>query len=325
MSRAHLTELLTGAELIKRNAVRQVYRKDGLYIKVDLRGFRRMRSEFLSAKLLGDLGIPAVEPVEWGESGKSGFLVTREFPGSVTALEAFYNSDDRVALATGYAKFIGRIIAAKIYHPDLHTGNVLFAGGEFRLVDLRGVRRFRWFDRMRSDLRRGSLLEFGTEFDDDMLCRLLVLAGSTEPEAELTRLLRHHAERLRGDWPRRTRQILGGYPKFTERGDNNILLAVDRLRRTADLKNAEKSDLPREQAEASFVEHFRLELSGIPHRAARGFDPVSGELWLAPRPDGEPLAVNSRNDWRRRLAIHGRVTAPEQWLLVDGRPCLIDY
>ena len=149
-------DVIKRGEIVKHNKKRTVYRGNGLYIKHDhpdclvdkLKAifFPKSKREFNSALLLKDLSIPVVPVLGWGKQRTNNYLITKEIKGSVLLKDIFLNisNKDLNMLLTSLALFLNKLLTKKIYHPDLHSGNILVKKVKeeynFYLLDLYGIK-----------------------------------------------------------------------------------------------------------------------------------------------------------------------------------------
>ncbi len=311
--------LLEGAATVKANPVRKVLRNGEFYLKLDSRPGRRLRREFRSAELVRKVGIPVVEHLGCARLPEGELLITRAMPGAVTVEEALNRLDSpeeetAKRFLDGFAGFVRQVLESGVFHPDFHIGNVLYSeeSGRFALVDLRGVRKAGWFDRrFRRYRMRRIILEVRQVCSRRRMLELIGLCGIPDPEAFYRSGLRREAQALWKEWPKRKRQILSGYPKFTIRSGTR-LIAAGTGGRTLDDNTLELVEGPAEKLEPVFLAHYFLRLARIAHREAAAFDPQSGRLWLAP--------VSSRAtpcapaDFQERLAALDIPTEPADWI-----------
>ena len=175
--------LLAGGENVKSNTVRQVFRSGDYYIKLDRRANRSFCGEFDSARLCAAENIPAVEHLAWGRSSEGAWLVTRAADGFVEAASLF-RSRQNFEVYEKAAEFLKKIFDSKVFHPDLHMGNILVSpeSCRFCLVDLHGVRRRNFFDRFKFYMMHRAVMEFRNTLSDKEMLHLISLCGIRNPE-----------------------------------------------------------------------------------------------------------------------------------------------
>jgi hypothetical protein len=141
-----------GARLVKRSRARVVLRlslADGSDAFVKWSRRERLRwqrsgaaSEWRNLRRARTSGIPAVEPLALAERSaglrREALLVTRAAPGARPVESALRDLDApaRQALLAQAAALARRLHEARLWHRDLHVGNLLRAGSELLLVDL---------------------------------------------------------------------------------------------------------------------------------------------------------------------------------------------
>ena len=269
--------LLAGGENVKSNTVRQVFRSGDYYIKLDRRANKSFCGEFNSARLCAAENIPAVEHLAWGRSAEGSWLVTRAADGFVESASLFkYRQNFEVYERA--AEFLKKIFDSKIYHPDLHMGNVLTdtAGKCFCLVDLHGVRKRNFFDRFRIYMMHRAVMEFRNTLSDSEMLHLIDLCGIRNPESFFRKALAREAGFLRNVTPKRRRQILNGYFKYTRIESDGRIVDIE----------AEEKELARCEMIVSpdagelFLFHFFLTQAKIPHRRILAFDPAGGSCLI---------------------------------------------
>lgn len=262
--------LLGNGELIKSNAIRQVYRSGEYYIKLDRRANRSFSGEFNSALLCEAENIPVVEHLAWGRSSEGSWLVTRAANGFVEAASLFrYRQENCVYEAM--ALFLKKVFNSGIWHPDLHAGNVLIEPDSCRclLVDLHGVRKKNFFDRFRKYRMQRCIMEFRNTLSDLQMCRLITLCGIDGAEKFFAGALRREAALLQALMPKRRIQILKGYFKYTRIENSGRLVDVEVD--GSELEQTVSEHTP--HAAGLFLFHFFLTLAKIPHTRILACDP----------------------------------------------------
>ncbi len=305
--------LTTGTE-VKANPVRRVVRAGDYYLKCDRRGQSRLRGEWKSAQLLQKQQIPVAEHLAIGECAEGGCLITRAFPGEsvdVYYWNTFLRGDHRIdpePFLQKFATFVRRILETNLFHPDFHIGNILFhaATEEFALVDVKGVRRRTLFDRLQMYRMYRIPMELRRNLSRERMIRLLEECGVPNPESFWIMSLRREAEALKKEWPKRERQILSGYPKFTV-VEGDWVRAVDPQRKPRTGIGGETLTVL--LAEKFFLISFYTRMAQIPGPGLIAYNRQTGETcW-----DGNE--ANSTGFDAERLEIP-HAAAP--WKLTDA-------
>ncbi|MGF0034953.1 hypothetical protein [Victivallis vadensis] len=279
--------LLEAGREVKSNPVRQVFRCGDYFLKYDRRSGRRLRSEWSCAQLIEREGIQLVEHLALGESSAGSILITRAFPKAEAVSDYFYRTyieqpGEPAVFLNNFVHFARKVLESRLYHPDFHIGNVLYSPGlnRFALVDAQGVRKAGWFDRW---FRRYSMERIGMEFrfsrTRHQMLKLLAALGIADPEEFYAEALVRESAALWHEWPRRRRQALAGYPKFSVQ-DGSLLRTVDPLRRTVPLENYEVLEGESALVESLFLSHFFLQLAQIPHRRVLALDRRNRQVYL---------------------------------------------
>lgn len=279
--------LLESAQEVKSNPVRQVFRCGDYFLKYDRRSGNRLRSEWNSAQLIENEDIRLVEHLALGESSSGSLLITRAFPDGEAVSDYFYRTyvelpGEPAVFLNNFVHFTRKILESRLFHPDFHIGNILYSKklNCFSLVDAQGVRRAGWIDR---HFRRYSMERIGMEFrfsrTRHQMLKLLAALGIADPEEFYAEALSREAAALWHEWPRRRRQILTGYPKFSVQ-DGSLLRTVDPLRRIIPLENYEVREGESTLVESLFLSHFFLQLAQIPHRRVLALDRRNRKIYL---------------------------------------------
>lgn len=291
--------LLSGAETVKSNAVRKVFRSGEYYIKLDRRAGRSFYGEFQAAQLCVRVGIAAVEHLACGRSSEGACLVTRAAE-NFTDAAVLFRKRQKWELYLSFAAFLSELLASGLYHPDLHPGNILIDpdSGRCCLVDLHGVRRRTLLDRFfRMGLMKRCIMEIRNCCSDNEMTELIQRCGIRFPEEFFKKSLAQEAFYLEENLPRRKRQILSGYFKYTRLEGGGRLVDADSSDK--ELEEAEKLTLP--DAQELFLFHFFLTQAGIPHRRFLACDPAKNQLWLEAELPEDYRSAASENELCRRL------------------------
>lgn len=295
-------DLLNGAETVKCNAVRKVFRNGDYFIKFDRRSAAGFRSEFHSALLCCRYDIPAVEHLAWGKTAEGLFLVTRAAEGFVESAKFFRQRQNwRAYEAT--ADFLCVLFQKNIFHPDLHLGNILIAPEtlKMKLVDLHGIRKWSFFDNFKFYMMQRCIMELRDHLSDREMLELISRCGIKHEKYFFTGALLREFRLLRKNFPRRRRQILSGYPKYTCLEPDGTLTASGIS--VEELAAAEEIRLP--EAEKLFVFNFFLSLAHIPHRRVLAFDRANSLVKIERELPEEYRSAASAEELQNRLHFNG--------------------
>lgn len=303
-------DLLADAETVKTNAVRKVFRSGEYFIKLDRRGSGSFKGEFRSAQLCCRYGIPAVEHLAWGKTPEGFFLVTRAADGFVEMARVF-KSRQKWQVYEAAADFLASILNSDLYHPDLHLGNVLIApaNNDIKLVDLHGIREKNFFDNFRFYMMQRCIMELRDHVSDSEMLELIKRCGIRRETAFFRKALLRESLLLRKIFPKRQRQVMNGYFKFTNLRSDGLL--VDITASPDDLDAAEEIQLP--EAEKVFLFHFFLMLAHIPHRRVLALDRVNSVIRLEREIPQECRSSASAEQLQNRLLYNRIKIRPEHF------------
>lgn len=295
-------DLLNGAEIVKSNAVRKVFRNGEYFIKFDRRISFGFRSEFQAAGLCCRYNIPAVEHLAWGQTPEGSFLITRAASGFVESTQ-FFSRKQEWRYYEALADFLYVILQKKIFHPDLHPGNILLNPDtcEMKLVDLHGIREWNFFDNFRFYLMQRNIMEVRDHLCDEKMTELIGKCGIRNEKYFFTKALLREFRLLRHNFPKRRRQILNGYPKYTCLEHDGTLTASGIS--AEELAAAEEIRLP--EAEKLFVFNFFLSLAHIPHRRVLAFDRANSVVKIERELPEEYRSDASAGELQNRLLFNG--------------------
>lgn len=319
--------MLEGAVPVKENPVRKVFRQGNYYLKLDLRPERRLRREWRSAALIRERRLPMVEYLALGECAHGSLLITRAFPGS-EAVGAYYyrhfiaNNEEPGEFLALFTAFVRRMLESGLYHPDFHSGNILYSAErrELVLVDVDKVRRSNFFDR-RYPMER-IVMELREPLDGDRMIELLSDIGVARPERFYLQALAGEAARLKKEWPKREKQILECYPKYLVK-EGDLLRVVNPAREVEELTDFETIRENNQSLAKRLLAHFFLQAAAIPHRRALAWNPAKNELYLE-NSESYQLGVDSE-DYEERLKFYGIETLPQDWgISPEGRIKLVN-
>ena len=233
---------LVKSHAVKSNPVRTVFHYDDYFIKLDrpekilhkLRSRWRSKAqiEFEIALTLEQASVPVVKHLGWGQCGDASMLLTRAFPHSVTVMDYWlksfvYGKADPTTFLEHFGRFLQTFFAANCYHPDFHTGNILYDpySNKFALVDLYGIKADN------RPLTQAELLKmYGiitclrTVVSDTeaiaFIKKFKFKLDNKSPESLWQQLLEREISRIKAEWPKRKRQIIAEYDKFITRCDD---------------------------------------------------------------------------------------------------------
>lgn len=277
-------------ELVKRNPVREVFRRGACFIKVErpakkfglsaLKSFFRPKAEkeFEAARALAESGVPVVEALGYGKGPGAQALVTRAVEGAVPCSEFDFASNPDAL--ERWAFFVRDFASSGFFHPDFHNGNILrrASDGAFLLVDVYGVEKNPEAASERRDSMLRIVLEMRRGLAPGRLIEVASACGVSEPERFIEDGLDEENLKLLDSWEKRKAQLLSGYGKYVKaRGaspEGRELMLFDA---GADLSGASIED-----GEISLLKSFRLELAGLPHRRSLAWDAAAGKVYFEP-------------------------------------------
>ena len=303
-------QLLAEAETVKSNAVRKVYRSGSFYIKLDRRAGRSFCGEFNAALFCQREGIPVVEHLAWGKSSEGALLITRSADGFEEAASLFRSRQSR-ELYQSFGGFLRKIFESRVYHPDFHGGNILInpENGQCLLVDLHGIRKRTFFDHLfRMGLMTRCIMEVRNCCSDGEMIELIESCGIPGGEAFFTSSLARENKFLAELLPKRRKQILSGYFKYTCEAGSKL---IDVSAKESEVEESEELLLP--EGEELFLFHFFLTFAKIPHRRVLAFDRKSGAIWLEKELPRCYRSAASGEELCRRLKFNGVESSPEDF------------
>ena len=352
--------VLSAPHLVKSTPVRAVYHCGDYFLKFERSpdlwsAFRKSmypkaRMEYEIGQNLAAAGIPAVECLGWGKLGGTNVLITRAIPGTVTMDKFFYeqivcgggNADGVLAEITAFLK---KFFDAGFYHGDLHFGNILYhpRTHELTWVDLIAIGHPGRIEPAAIRLMCRCIVTLREGLAPARIFHVLRDLGAAETDAEAETYyfaeIRRSARHLIETWEKRSRQVLGGYPKFAEllpcpaAPGRTLLLRKDWLERTIIPKEDAARGLPpgyellraKDEAEAEriYLRSYYLHMLRIRHRRVAAFLRPN-ELWLEPLPAGLPSAPPALDDadaaFFRRTLDEAMIEAPAESIrrLPDG-------
>jgi hypothetical protein len=221
------------AEVLKQNRRRAVYRvpgTPGLIIKHDRpprlidwvkTAWRHPgQREYAAGRLSQARGLPVPTPLGFARRGAETLFAAVELAGCETLWQAWRRAQSdpawRVRLLAGLAIFARTFAAARVKHPDLHSGNILVrdrgGAGECSLVDLAGARPLSAGARFVAWDAVGWITQLAPAIEPQEARALLAAAGvlpaSAEPLALWWTLLRRAGRNAARRWPGRRVRLL---------------------------------------------------------------------------------------------------------------------
>lgn len=307
--------------LIKRNPVRAVYRCGDYYLKFEsgsslMTSFRnrlhpKARQEYEIGQALKQAGIPAVECLAWGQFGGMNVLITRALPGCVSVDEYYYTrivcgGEAPDGIVSEITAFLRKFFDAGFLHRDLHFGNILYnpETHAFAWVDLIAISRPDKLTKTDIQLMSRCVVTLRASLNRAQMLGAIRDVGAAETVEEAEKYyfdeVRRTARHLVETWPKRSSQMLNGYPKFTtalpcpDDPSRTILLRKDWLGRPIltpeDIKDGIPAGYERLRAadetiaETLFLRSMYLQILRVRHRRIAAFVRPD-ELWLEPLPD----------------------------------------
>ncbi|MBU8902397.1 MAG: hypothetical protein KOO69_06635 [Victivallales bacterium] len=293
--------------LVKQNPVRIVFKvEDRFYVKVEqpvdfwrkLRNFfsPKAAKEFSTGCALEAAGVPVVKHLGWARRGSSNMLLTKAVLESCSVHEYWYNeiiygSASKKNFLENFAGFLKLFFKSGFYHPDFHIGNILYspATESFALVDVYGVYRPNKLSERQINRHKRIFLELYRGLSDSEAVDFLMKVRNEltlEEAGEFWRAgLIAKAARIQKDWSKRRSQIENYYSKFVKVSELSGKKFIVRkifgstpavsLNTIPDCLNENYFNimrLPHGEAEALWLESFRLELLGVDHLRALVFE-----------------------------------------------------
>ena len=225
-------------EQIKQNPKRKVFRlscPDGssIYLKlfahqnfIQRRLYFYAENEYLAARKLESLDLPVIRYLAWGRLEDGGFCLSEGIPEAVSCRRRFFETlirqpEEQTEFIDLLTDLIRQLVNARIRHPDLHLGNILFSlkKRQMYLPDPWGVHPLLFgFARKRHRIELcHPWLEIRGCVPEAILLdavRLSGLAPAGEAEKLLDEAAALYAGRIRRHRKKLDRRILSGKSKF---------------------------------------------------------------------------------------------------------------
>jgi len=182
--------------------------------------YPKVLQEFRVLERLQENNVPAVKPVACAWRCGQGILITEALTGAATFMELWprvqADQKRRQPLLAALAELVRRMIQARVFHPDLHFGNILVGERGQRLVcvlvDVHGVKRLRKWSVQRQALMLRALAVWGQNLEDeeihDWLAAVFPQASAGWLEAFWQLVFQEAVEEARRKWPGRRRKIM---------------------------------------------------------------------------------------------------------------------
>ncbi|MFA7230750.1 MAG: lipopolysaccharide kinase InaA family protein [Victivallaceae bacterium] len=341
---------------VKSNPVRKVFKiDDDYFVKHDtpekfihhLRALfsSKCKREFETALQLEEAGVPVVEYLGWGRKGSESMLLSRTFPGSISAREYWYREfvygkHKPDAFIDQLCAFIADFFESGFFHPDFHSGNILYSPetGTFALVDVYGIQPQVRLDAKQREAQNRIVFDLQEGLTDKLAVKFILQTSIRHAANDALNYwldgLKQDAERTMASWPKRKRQFLDHYEKFIETvitDDNEFLIRKDNILQPAvnpetvpDSLSGNIFDirrLPIAEAEKLWLTSFKLQLFGIDHIRPLVFE-LPSILYYEKIPDGIGPVQDAEllREFNRKCEFFGIAADPKnQAQLPDGR------
>ena len=283
---------------VKQNPVRTVFKvDDSFYVKLERpAGFWRKlcnflspkaAREFITARALETANVSVVKHLGWASNGAASMLLTEAMPDSCSVQEYWhreivYGNVSPKNFLENFAQFLKQFFVSGFYHPDFHTGNILYSPSNkrFALVDVYGISRPEKLSPRQLAELSGIFIELSRALSVSEATAFITRVRNELSPGQARQLwldgLRQSGEKARKNWSKRQKQIEENYSKFIEVftvGENEFLVRklpgpaiTVKLEDIPNRLNGNYFDIMRlTRAEAAdlWLESFRLELLGI--------------------------------------------------------------
>ena len=257
----NLSRLLHGGTPVKHNPVRDVFKNDGFFIKIDHRRFHTFAHEFSIALALQRAGLPVVEHLAYGRIGNDNFLISRELAGAISA-EDFLDSDsDKADFIDSFTVLMQKWQKSNFFHTDPHFGNLLYVPEKNLpvLVDVHDIKRRIFFGRQHKDIIR-FIFNLRGKIPYPIIFALMAKFHVKNPQLTFERMQADELIRIKSEWRKRCRQLFNAYPKFSVQIKEELIAAKYRDNYTSFPEEASPD------AAKIFAASFFFTLLQIPHR-----------------------------------------------------------
>jgi hypothetical protein len=300
---------------IKKNPVRKVIKSNNFFIKYDKRFFNGLLKEFLNAKKLERSGIPVVKHLAVSRH----YLVTLAEKNAVELKDFLLKNIPSDEMLTSFGAFLRMLRKKKLYHTDLHSGNILYIPAEnrFVLVDVRSADCGFRFSSMPDSWYIHIIMEMRRYLSKSKLFELYSLSGLDAQKKFFETDLESEFEEIADDWQRREKQIISGYGKFVKVTDG-ITYSADA---PENISGGESISVP--DPMAYMLLHHYLELNHIPHRPVWAITGNSVTLGNTPERHSAP-ETSLADEYCKRLEICGIASTCADWIICDGKISFIN-
>lgn len=281
--------------VIKKNAARTVFRCSGgngrkLIVKYNQpEGIsaqfaslikNKACREYKSGEVLRKSGISCVNFSGWGYRGKESILISEEIENTVSVKNFWlanfadyksYLQNEKKEYLAKLADFIRKINLEKIYHPDFHAGNIIYAPDKkrFYIVDPYGIKKI---SKLNYRIKFKMMLFAGAfrgELNNKEASDFLISCGWADNESEgnkvWEKIKSSCREKVKKLWIKRRRQILSGQKYTEKRNINNKNTLVRNYFTPGVGKYIEKKYDNSEKAKSIFLDSYLLDFHRIHH------------------------------------------------------------
>ena len=302
--------LLEDGVCVKKNPVRQVVKNGDFFIKHDSRFFNGLFKEFLNARKLERAGIPVVKHLAVSRH----HLVTLAEKNAVELKSYLLENVPDGKMLASFGDFLRLLREKRLYHTDLHSGNILYVPEEnrFLLVDVRSANCGFRISPMPESWYIHIVMEMRRYLPQEKLFELLSGCGLDSEKKFYEADLKAKTEDINMDWQKRKKQIMSGYGKFVKVSGNTTYPA------DAPVNISGGECISVSNPMDYMLTHHYLELNHIPHRPVWAITGNSVTLGTLPEKFNAP-EKNLVEEYRHRLEICGITSTDADWIISDGK------
>lgn len=302
--------LFENGTVVKANPVRKVVRNGDFFIKYDQKFFNGLRKEFKNAEKLERAGIPVVKHLAVSRH----HLITLAEKNAVELKHYLLKNVPSDEMLAGFGDFLRQLRQKRLYHTDLHSGNILYIPEEnrFVLVDVKSADCGFRLSPMPKSWYIHIIMEMRRYLPKTKLLELISRSGLDSEQKFFEADLAAEFEEMADDWQRREKQIISGYGKFVKVSDN-ITYSADA---PENISGGECICVP--DPMAYMLVHHYLELNHIPHRPVWAITGNSVTLGTLPENSAAP-EPDLVEEYRKRLEICGIDSTDADWITSDGK------